>query len=238
MTVVSFVDYTPPPRFDVADPWTAAKVYEAAAEAGPYTLIDTVAVTSMVPATLDTDPKVPATRSFTTQLGTLEAGWYYVQWRDASGDQASPTQPRQNGGGVQPSVDEVAQFLRTRTVGQSTTTVGLGLGGDQPGDFSGDTRPTDVEVAQMIQIATDRVFGDVARDPIATVLYPDIRGLIILFAAMAIEVSYFKASAVDVEWYQTNYDNGIERLQQKIDSGVVVDPGSGPVDTIAGWVMV
>jgi hypothetical protein len=79
VTVVSFVNMTPPARFD-AVPWTDAQVEEAATEDGTCSTIDTVALSPV-----DVDPAAPAARSFTTILGTGDDLWYRVRFLDASG---------------------------------------------------------------------------------------------------------------------------------------------------------
>lgn len=90
MTVVSFVDYTPPARFD-AVPWTDAQIEEAATEDGSYTVIDTVSL-----GTPDVDPSDPAARSFTTTLGTDVDQWYRIVFLDATLNTSEPTEPVQN----------------------------------------------------------------------------------------------------------------------------------------------
>lgn len=110
--VVTFVGYRPPARFD-AIPWTQARIYESATEAGTYALIDTI---SLSPP--DADPSVPASRSFTTEDGTALNYWYQVVFVDGTGDTAQPSTPVQNvagsGGPVvtaYASVDELARIL-------------------------------------------------------------------------------------------------------------------------------
>ncbi len=88
--VVTFLDYTPPARFDLL-PWTQVQVLEAPAELGPFTLLDTIALSPV-----DTDPSDPAARSFTTELGTAIDYWYEVVFVDGSGDVSQPSVPVQN----------------------------------------------------------------------------------------------------------------------------------------------
>jgi len=78
MTVVSFTDYTPVPRFD-NQPWTTILIDEGDSEEGPWTLIDTQA---MVP--IDADPSDPMVRNFTTDQATLDNGWYRVSFADSN----------------------------------------------------------------------------------------------------------------------------------------------------------
>jgi len=76
--IVSLTDYTPEPRFDGL-PWTAARIEEASSAGGPWTGIETITLNPV-----DPDPSDPASRSFTTSLATLTAGWYRIVWIDAA----------------------------------------------------------------------------------------------------------------------------------------------------------
>ena len=84
--VVTFESYQPAPRYD-AVPWTA-RIYEGTAFMGPWTLIDTIALSPT-----DADPANPAVRNFTTNNGTSTELWYQVQFADAAGDTVAPTTP-------------------------------------------------------------------------------------------------------------------------------------------------
>ena len=94
MTVVSFVRYQPPARFD-ALPWTEARIEESDEEEGTYTQIDTYTLSPV-----DADPTDPAYRSFTTELGTADDYWYRIVFADADGDTSVATLPIQNAAGV------------------------------------------------------------------------------------------------------------------------------------------
>lgn len=87
--IVSLTDYIPEARYDGL-PWTHARIEEAAAAGGPWTAIDTKTL-----APVDADPSAPLTRSFTTTLATLYAGWYRIVWTDAA-LQESATPPVRN----------------------------------------------------------------------------------------------------------------------------------------------
>lgn len=89
-TVVSFTDYTPPARFDSV-PWTQARIQEATARDGTYATIDTVSL-----GTVNPDPSKPASRDFTTALGTAVNLWYRVIFLDGSSGTSDPTVPLQN----------------------------------------------------------------------------------------------------------------------------------------------
>lgn len=76
--VVSFDDAQPGARFDTI-PFDRARIEEAAAEAGPYTAIETITLSP-----LDSDPANPAVRDLTTDQATLESGWYRIVFLDAN----------------------------------------------------------------------------------------------------------------------------------------------------------
>lgn len=74
----SLTGFTPPRRYDLL-PFTSALIRESATLAGTYTTIDTKTITPV-----DTDPANPASRNFTTSLGTVDPAYYLIRWRDAS----------------------------------------------------------------------------------------------------------------------------------------------------------
>lgn len=75
----SFENYKPPKRFDGL-PYTQALIRESAAQTSGYATIETKTLSPV-----DADPTNPAARNFTTALATLAAGWYIIEWKDASG---------------------------------------------------------------------------------------------------------------------------------------------------------
>jgi len=85
MTVVTFSDYKPPPRYDSL-PWVGVRIREAADPAGPWVAIEDIAFINP-----DADPAAPALRSFTTELATLASGWYTIAFYDESGDETPPS---------------------------------------------------------------------------------------------------------------------------------------------------
>ena len=121
MTVVSFVRFLPPARFD-ALPWTEARIEESDEEEGTYTQIDTYTLTPV-----DADPAEPAYRSFTTELGTAEEYWYRIVFADADGDTATATVPIQNAADTTPisveayaSAGELATILQVNPTSNAT----------------------------------------------------------------------------------------------------------------------
>lgn len=115
--VITFEDYTPAPRFD-GDPWTEIRVEEGTASTGPWTLIDTIAI-STLPGGVDSDPTQPASRSFTTDQASddLEL-WYRLIFADADGDTLQPTSPVQNlpSRPIYATVEELALILRVSAI--------------------------------------------------------------------------------------------------------------------------
>lgn len=107
--VVSLEDYRPSPRYD-GQPWTSARIEEAALSTGPWTTLETVALTPV-----DADPANPAYRNFTTQLGTADGLWYRIVFLDADASTGLPTFPVQNVADDRPvyaSASELALLLR------------------------------------------------------------------------------------------------------------------------------
>lgn len=109
--VVTFVDYTPTPRFD-ATPWTDVEIQEGTTDDGPWVTLETVTLSPV-----DADPENPATRSFTTELASDALDlWYRLLFIDGSGDEQQPSLPIQNV--LTPSyasANELARILKIRT---------------------------------------------------------------------------------------------------------------------------
>jgi hypothetical protein len=95
------------------------QIEEADASDGPWTLIDTLAITPV-----DADPSLPAYRNFTTQLASDDPDlWYRLTFFDADGDFALPTFPVQNTEEDRPiyaSVSELATVLKVRAADRSS----------------------------------------------------------------------------------------------------------------------
>lgn len=157
--VVSFRDYTPPARYQpITTPWTAVRVEEAPAPAGPFTAIDTITLDPV-----DRHPDRPGRRSLSTPYATLTEGWYRLVWVDDSGDEAvtdavldapgltSPTWA--------PSVQDVANLC------PAYTRAPVDGDGEQAGaeqkTFTDDTDPTATEVQGLIAAAVDEVVSRV-----------------------------------------------------------------------------
>lgn len=110
--VVTLEDYKPSPRYD-GEPWTDARIEEALVAAGPWTTLETQALTPV-----DADPENPAYRNFTTDLGTAEDLWYRIVFLDADASTGLPTIPVQNVEDDRPvyaASSELARILKIRT---------------------------------------------------------------------------------------------------------------------------
>lgn len=115
MTVVSLTGYVPPSRFDGL-PWVQARLEQAATQGGSYTTTETFDLDQ------DPDPAHPATRSFTSELGTVNL-WYRIVWVDEDGDESSPTAAGQNVSGVvTPALDASVQAAELATILQVNAT--------------------------------------------------------------------------------------------------------------------
>lgn len=85
--VVSLIDLVPPARYDSVA-WTGAQIEEAIAPDQPWTLIDTLVLSSP-----DADPTAPAPRSLTTTHAALSTGWYRAVFTDPSSGLSEPSFP-------------------------------------------------------------------------------------------------------------------------------------------------
>jgi hypothetical protein len=176
--VVTFTDYTPAPRLD-DEPWTTVLIFESSAEDGPWTQIDTQDLDPV-----DSDPSQPASRSFTTDNATLVGGWYQVVFQDADGHQMvfdpihNVEYPRNQ---WLPSITDVARLVMSRTKDKY---------GNEVGTFNSNTRPTNVQVSELITEMADRV-TDVIGDEVPEQLWSDAASVVAERTAMEIELSYF-----------------------------------------------
>lgn len=180
--VVSFADYLPAPRYGDT-PWTRVQIEEAAAAAGPWTVLVDDPLDPV-----DDDPSAPAARRFTLTGATLQAGWYRLTLFDAAGNQ-QPFDPVGNGPTYAATRDDVARLLRARTKARLAAGA-LGSTGNELGEFTADTRPTGEQVDDVIIDANASVAARIG----ATI--PDAhlwlaRRAVAIRAAMLVELSYF-----------------------------------------------
>lgn len=215
-TVVPFEGYTPSARTDGL-PWLGARVWESATVDGTYAQIDAFAFATdprVEPSGLDVDPENPRERSFTTAIALLPVGWYKVVFYDASNN-LEPTDPVYHGGPILPGVQQVAHFLRARTMGA----------GGQLNVFTAFTDPTIDQVEDYIQSAAADVISTVGRD--IPVQASDLaRKVIEVSAAMLIELGSEDINEVRYDRLKTLYDERLARLFEAVVEygGDVIDP--------------
>lgn len=213
--VVSFNDYVPSSRTDV--PWIGAKIRESATPNQMGDIIDNFAFASdprVVPAGLDLSPSLPASRSFTTTSGTLVTGWYTVVFYDAAGVE-EPTEPLFKGGPITPSVQQIASFLRARTMGA----------GGQLGTFTALTDPNIDQVEGYIQSAAADLVTSVGR--VIPAQASDLaRKVLEVGTAILIEVGSEDINEARYDRLKTLYDERLQRLFAAVVEygGDVIDP--------------
>jgi len=111
---------------------------------------------------------------------------------------------------VVPTVDQVAALERTRTIEES---------GDEVFTFDSGTRPTNVEVENLIDQAVPAVCGSL-RAAFPTRYYPDVQHLICLYTAILLEGSYFReqvSSEGAMSVWRLMYDQSLAGLQGQIE---------------------
>lgn len=114
--IITLEDFTPPPRYD-DEPFTQARIEEAALESGPWTEIDVLPISPV-----DVDPSTPGSRDFTTENATLVGGWYRIIFLDGDGDATVPSEPIYAGvaeGGIRVMVPRVRRAIDGATASSS-----------------------------------------------------------------------------------------------------------------------
>ena|SRR5215469_15940321 len=110
---------------------------------------------------------------------------------------------------VVPTVQEVSDLERTRTIEEGMNEVSI---------FDSDTRPSDVEVQRLIDQAVPAVCGAL-RPAFPTSYYDAVKHLVSLYTAILIEGSYYKeqtsASAMSV--WRATYTQDLAALQASIE---------------------
>jgi len=210
--VVSFRNYDLMPRFD-GKPWTTIKIYEAAANTGPWTtLIDTITIDPVAD-----DPGDPKPISFTTEKGTGASKWYMAQILDATGD-SYQTEPIQNvpANEIMASLDDVNAHLDGQVIEATPDNTDL----------------VQVSVARIIRGYLGRVLDTVT---LVSWTSPDVTPEIIReVASMLIAAQvYFNESArtsliiEDQNFAQRLYDQAMALLQLILDGQIAVIPPDG-----------
>lgn len=182
--VVRFRRYRPSPRDDTLK-WTQA-VIEQSAPDGTTGEPTTWTQIEVKPIPDYPDPLAPPYMNATTELGTLQPGWYRIVFKDLTGDKEE-TAPQWYTGGIspRPSTKDVAVHIKNRTVD---------AGNNFLGDFTATTPVTDAEVDELIVKAENRVLRRIDKDPnipIPTESQQAVKDLIALYAAMLVELTKY-----------------------------------------------
>jgi len=220
VTVVSFTDYTPVPRFDNV-PWRTILIEEGPAETGPWTLIDTQ---TLVP--LDADPTDPQPRDFTTSNATLDNGWYRISFADASSNVIEMT-PTYNGEPIEwtPTISDVAaiNLIRTRDAN-----------GVFQNTFNNSTVPSDEQARMCIHAAIQNVRPMIGTD-IPEDLIQEAQVVVAIRAMMYIELSFFGNEVAQrrsiYPELKTLFDEKLASLQSAI---MAEEAGESPLDQLSG----
>ena len=218
MTVVSFTDYTPVPRFDGV-PWTTILIDESASESGPWDPIDSIPMSP-----IDSDPSDPMARSFTTDNATLDEGWYRVAFADANSNIVQ-TAPAFHGEPYSwiPTLADVGSLVLARTRDDN---------GNVLGTFTDDTQPTDDQVRALIQKAVDDVMPLIGTD-IPEILVQEAQNVTALKAAMYIELTYFANEVAQnrsaYPELKALYDEKLAYLAQAVSA---IEAGADPADAL------
>jgi hypothetical protein len=227
--------FTPIERGD-GIPWSQARIEEAMAPAGPWTLIDTLALTPP-----DSNPADPQERRLTTSNATLPAGWYRVTFADAMGITEAPSEPVYSGDAdISPTVEEVGGLMHARTTQR---------GGSEVGTFTATSRPTADQVEGMIRQASSLVLASTGAMPTlddcpdAPNIASAVRTLIAMRATLFIEPSLWPEQTVAGvspytamrEQYEAELPRVVDAIRDCRESGAV-EPGEaggaegGPAD--------
>jgi hypothetical protein len=205
--IVSFTDYEVTPRYDGTS-WTQARIQESNSDTGPWTTIDTIALSA------DPDPANPSKKSFTTEQAALEEGWYLVTFVDADGN-TQPTDPVFN---ALPSSYEILASLK-----------------DINAHLDGTIIEADADNTSLIQVSVNRIVKGylsrvVPNATMTTWTSPENTPDIVREAASMLIASqlYFNrtsrsSTATGPNTYaQKLYDDGIALLNQIIEGDVII----------------
>jgi len=220
MTVVSFADYTPVPRFDNV-PWTTVLIEESDAEAGVYNLIDTQPLSP-----IDADPSDPMVREFTTDQATLDHGWYKISFADASNNIIEMV-PTYNGIPIEwiPTLPDVAgvNLIRTRD-----------NNGKLQNTFNDATIPDADQARSCIDKAVNNVRPLIGTD-IPEDLIQEAQDVVAIRAMMYIELSFFGNEVAQnrsiYPQLKVLFDEKVKSLAAAIQAE---EAGESPLDALAG----
>lgn len=203
MIVVSFPTTAPSPRFD-GKTWTKARIEESASSTGPWTAIETKTLSPV-----DSDPAHPLARALTTELATINEGWYRIVFVDTDNDESQPTSSIQNVisvlSEIRPSVAKLSSLMRARTEGEFAN----------QGVFNAETVPTADQADDLIDDALDLVL--IKLGPNVPYALTRQAGKAVLFKAAAlVELTYTPEQTTDENSayarYQAQYDETMAAL--------------------------
>lgn len=237
--VVTLEDITPPRRADA--PWTQALLSEAGSASGPWTLRQTINFNTL-PGGIDADPRNPQSRDLTTTEATAESGLYYsVVFKDGAGNASQRStavfnNPEGSSVNWRPTVDEVGNMLRMRTIDSN---------GNEVGTFTSDTRPTYEQADEAIDQAVQDLY------PIFKAIVPDapinatnsspeayreaVSALAATRAALIIERTHFgKEVASGNSPYKLMWDDYRQQLLQVASMLGLIVPGLTPTEGEGG----
>jgi hypothetical protein len=220
VSLVSFTDYVPAPRFDDL-PWTSIRIHESESKTGPWTLIDTL---PLIP--VDADPEHPQARSFSTDNAALLDGWYRVSFVDAAAN-VLETDPVQNVPGLEwkPTLSDLGHLMMVRTRDSN---------GNILGTFTADTTPTDTQAEVIIQKACENLRLALGMD-IPDDLIQEAQEVTALRAAMLVELTYFPNEVAQqrspYRYYKELFDEKVTLLSAAI---IAEESGADPADALAG----
>lgn len=138
-----------------------------------------------------------------------------------------------------PTVDDVGSLIRGRTIGKD---------GRELGTFTGDTRPTAVQVQLLFPKALAQVSAALGTEELASTLWDAASEATALRTALKIELSYFPEQVANgrssYPQLKTLYDEAIDALRKALEAGGTTVPDGDlvpapdyafPTHTIVGW---
>lgn len=208
----SFTDVEPPVRYD-AVAWASVHIEESSDNA-TWTEVDVQALAA------DPNPATPTPVNISV-TSSLETGFFRFRFEDAGGTLSPytgsvPSPGLAEASDLLPSIADVALRLRTRTVGTTQVTGGLGAdtGPAEVTTFDDTTRPTATEVQRVIETAYDVLIGRiiVAPELIPAQVRGTFRQAVAAYASLLVEWSFFRET----------YDDALAlREQAQIDTAIV-----------------
>jgi hypothetical protein len=173
-----------------------------------------------------------------TRNAPAAGGTFLVTWDTGGADPVFTVEELLVTGsiGTVPSVDEVALLLRTRTVKGTNTGLGADSGSGDFTTFDSTTRPTRNEVTSIIGTAYSAMLGRL-RVPLITSQHESFKHVVMLYAAILIEVSFFRES-VNEELLQIWRDEIAEVLEGIATKTEAEQPGADPTAFTFGTVRV